>query len=740
MNGFSQKKPVYVEVAFNVPLRQTFTYRLPEEDGTQIRPGCRVRAPFGRRKNTGFVIGKTRKLAVDPKSVKAIEKNLDENLPTFTPELLALIQWTAEYYRCGVGETAAAAYPFSASSKPREVNVVRLAQDLESGAAKEQARTETQRRVLTYFERPVSGLSVRALARTVGVSDSVVRGLIQRDILRLERQQTERRGFSGSVEPSHDLKLTTEQDHALDEILRTLDTQGVPVLVEGVTGSGKTEVYLQAIRKVLESGKRALVLLPEISLTPQTARRFTSRFGDVVAVLHSGLSQGERFDEWWATRRGERSVVVGARSAIFAPIEDLGLIVVDEEHDGSYKQSETSPRYNARDLAVVRASQCGASVVLGSATPSLESSYNAEMGKYRRVHLRKRPTPHPLPTVRLVDMRARAKEEQILSAELREALKKRFECKQQSILFLNRRGFATSTVCSDCGQVLRCPSCSVALVYHRKRERLICHHCEYQTPLPSNCPHCQTRLIRQHGWGTEKLVEIVEEAVPGAHVLRMDRDTTSRKGGHERILSEFQAGADVLVGTQMVTKGLDIPNVTLVGIVNSDGALNVSDFRAAERGFAQLVQVSGRAGRGVEPGEVFVQTWCPDHYAIQLALRQDYASLFQQEIQLRKNFSFPPFTRLVLLRPEGENEQRVQELAWRLYHVLNERARSLKVLPPLEAPLYRIRNQYRWHIALRAKDHRRLAKLLADPKVSEILDKPGRNLRVVVDVDPSDVL
>ncbi len=740
MRDPSSDTPHYAEVAIDVPLRQTFTYRIPKNLAERAVPGCRVSIPFGPRKTVGVLVATSTATNLTSGTIKTIQAVLDEDLPTFTPELIKIVRWIADYYRCGIGEVIAAAYPFPVSMHSKNIRLIGLPIGIGIETLIEKATSKQQKAVLEFLKQNDADIGTRHLASATGVSESVIRGMIRRELLTVSETTKIRRPNALHAEADQAPALTAEQEQALNTIVHSMNNKGVPVLLEGITGSGKTEVYLQAIREVLDRGKRALVLLPEISLTPQTARRFVARFGDVVAVLHSGLSVGERFDEWWAVRRGERSVVVGARSAVFAPLSDLGLVVVDEEHDHSYKQSDAVPRYHARDAAIVLARQVGAVAVLGSATPSLESAYNAERGKYDCTYLRSRPTSQHLPTVRLVDMRHRPKDEQIISIELRTALEERLANKQQSILFLNRRGFATSMGCNECGHVLRCPNCSVSMVYHRRDRQLICHHCEHSEPEPSVCPECNARFIRQQGWGTERIVEMLQEDLPGAHIVRMDRDTTQRKDGHQLVLDEFRSGADTLVGTQMVTKGLDIPNVTLVGILNADGSLNVADFRASERTFAQLVQVAGRAGRGTEAGEVIVQTWCPDHYAIQLALKQDYRSLYDREIRLRRNFSFPPFTRLILLRAEGENEVRVKDLAWQLYRLLSERAKGVTVLPPLEAPLYRIRNMYRWHIALRARGHKSLAQLLDDSDVDALLTRPGHKLRVAVDVDPTDTL
>ncbi len=517
-------------------------------------------------------------------------------------------------------------------------------------------------------------------------------------------------------------------------------------LLHGVTGSGKTEVYLQAIAHTLAQGKGAIVLVPEISLTPQTVERFKARFSSgplqtLVAVLHSHLSAGERHDEWHKIRQGRARIVIGARSAIFAPVDPLGLIIVDEEHEHSYKQEE-SPRYHARDVAVVRGQMEGAVVVLGSATPSLESFYNVHKGKYALLELPSRADDKKMPVVRVVDMRAEARKQKgipIFSQPLKEAITRRLEKKEQVILFLNRRGYSTSLQCPQCGYVAQCPNCSISLTYHRDAQKLRCHICNFEQAAPAVCPEakCRNPAIRYAGLGTQKVEDTLAKLFPHAAIRRMDSDALKKKEDYRRILGDFRLGKiDILVGTQMIAKGLHFPNVTLVGIIYADLSLHMPDFRAGERTFQLLTQVAGRAGRGDVEGEVFVQAFTPFHPAIQYARRHDFAGFYEQEIEFREQLKYPPLSRIALLTLRGRNEDKVKFSAEHLRRELEKELAELKDLVlagPAPAPLARAESHYRYQIMLRTRQMSRLSRCLA--KVSETLALP-EDITVSVDIDP----
>jgi len=521
---------------------------------------------------------------------------------------------------------------------------------------------------------------------------------------------------------------------------------GSTFLLHGVTGSGKTEVYLQAIAHCLQQGKGAIVLVPEISLTPQTVERFKARFCSgplqtLVAVLHSHLSAGERHDEWHKIRQGRAKIVIGARSAIFAPVDPLGLIIVDEEHEHSYKQEE-APRYHARDVAVVRGQMEDAVVVLGSATPSLESYHNVKKGKYSLLELSQRADDKKMPLVRVIDMRQEARKEKgtpIFSRKLKEEITQRLERKEQVMLFLNRRGYATSLQCPKCGYVAECPNCSLALTYHRSRQRICCHICAHEAQAPAVCPNekCRNPAIRYAGLGTEKVEDTLAKLFPHARVKRMDSDTLKRKEDYRRILGDFRTGKiDILVGTQMIAKGLHFPNVTLVGIIYADLSLHQADFRAGERTFQLLTQVAGRAGRGDVEGEVVVQAFTPFHPAIQYARRHDFTGFYEQEIEFREQLKYPPVTRAALLTLKGRNEEKVKFSAEHLRKELENKLAQFKELVlagPAPAPLLRAETYYRYQLMLRTRQMSRLSQSLG--KLLETLALPD-DVSLTVDVDP----
>ena len=552
--------------------------------------------------------------------------------------------------------------------------------------------------------------------------------------------------------------MNDQQLVALNNIVKSIDCLNSPenrtdknkgnhvFLLHGVTGSGKTEVYLQAIAHALEQGKGAIVLVPEISLTPQTVERFKARFSHgplqtLVAVLHSHLSSGERHDEWHKIRQGRARIVIGARSAVFAPVDPLGLVIVDEEHEHSYKQEE-APRYNARDLAVVRGQQEGAVVVLGSATPCMESYYNVQRKKYFLLSLTERADEKNMPIVRIVDMRnasSKGKGISIFSPQLHEAILQRLEKKEQVMLFLNRRGWSSSLQCPECGFVAECPNCSVSLTYHRSAQKLMCHICGHIDSAPSKCPeqNCGNASIRYSGLGTEKVEAALDKNFPSARVKRMDSDTLKRKEDYRRILGDFRSGKiDILVGTQMIAKGLHFPNVTLVGIIHADLSLHIPDFRAGERTFQLLTQVAGRAGRGDVEGEVYVQSFTPFHPAIQYARRHDYIGFYDQEIEFRQELHYPPVGRVALLTLRGRSEDRVRFFADHLRKEMDLLAIQLGdivVAGPAPAPLLRAENFYRYQIMIRTPRMPQLSRQLST-KFDSL--KIPEDLRLIIDIDP----
>jgi len=565
-----------------------------------------------------------------------------------------------------------------------------------------------------------------------------LRALEALGLARVEAVEVFRDQLTDTTPPSSHV-LTPEQGGAVDAVHGAIRAgEFRPFLLFGVTGSGKTEVYLRALDAALSSGSGALVLVPEISLTHQLVARVRGRFGAQVALLHSGLSAGERWDEWRRLARGDARVAVGARSAIFAPVRELGLIVVDEEHDGAYKQ-EDGVRYNARDLAVVRAKLLGCPLVLGSATPSMESFENARRGRYQLLELRQRVEGRPLPEVDLVDLRRRvAKSDKgvPMSPEIVASLRATFAAAEQSLVFLNRRGFANFLQCGLCGGTLMCPHCSVALTLHLRWRALRCHHCDHTVRQPPLCPGCGEPGLRAWGAGTEQVEDILAELVPGARVGRMDRDTTARRGAQREILRAWEAGQfDILVGTQMIAKGHDVPGVTFVGVLLADQSLNFPDFRAAERTFQLLTQVGGRAGRGARAGRVVIQTFQPRHYSLRCAAAHDFRAFAEEELKQRRDVGYPPFSRLVLLRFDGEANAKVEEVAKEAAALARSIA-GVQVLGPAPAPLERVRGRFQWQALLRARDGSPVRTAAA--KVREEIRAPARRrgVRVVVDVDP----
>jgi primosomal protein N' (replication factor Y) len=543
--------------------------------------------------------------------------------------------------------------------------------------------------------------------------------------------------------------LTGEQAVAVGEITAALLGEPgttprpfTPFLLFGVTGSGKTEVYLRVIAEALTAGKTALVLVPEISLTPQLAARFRARFGDLVAILHSGLTEQQRLGEWSRLRRGEARIAVGARSAVFAPLTELGVIVVDEEHDGSFKQEE-GVRYHARDVAIVRAQRAGAVCVLGSGTPSLESAAHAERGHYRKLRLTVRPMARPMPSVEIIDLRTFLPDgEAFLSAPLRTAIAQTLAAGDQTILFLNRRGFATFVLCKACGHSFRCPNCSVSLTYHRHNDRLSCHYCAFSARVPETCPSCQSAAIERTGLGTEKVADGVAEAFPGARVIRLDRDVASGSKIEAVLAKVARREVDVLVGTQMVTKGHDFPGVTLVGVLCADTGLNIPDFRASERTFQLLAQVAGRAGRGDRPGRVLIQTYRPTAPAVTAAAAHDYEKFFEAEFEERRELGYPPHGRLIAVRLDGADEHEVAGTAQRLALVAEAIAKrpdvggEVEVRGPVPAPLEKLRGRTRWQIWLRSADRHALRRVARGVIGAEV----QTSVRVSLDVDPISAL
>ena len=718
----------------NLPEDHPFTYRVP--DHLNIAVGSRVIVPFGTRRLPGYCV----KISSTPghhnlKKIKEIVRVVDEE-PLLTEELIHLAAWGAKRYLCAQIDFLEAMIPAGLPAGKTLRAKTLLVAELTAAAKTAKARGEKQKLALALLAE--KGPQTLVSLAKKGIGASTVRSLEKNGWVIIKEKKIYRNPLSPlEVAPQEPLPLTQEQSFALKRIFDQNNLQ--PVLLFGVTGSGKTEVYLQAIAEMMQQGKSSIVLVPEIALTPQMVERFCARFGERVAVLHSRLSAGERFDEWCRIKNNEAHVVIGARSAVFAPVENLGLIILDEEHETSYKQEET-PRYHAREVALWRAQQHGAKVVLGSATPSLESFFKAEKGEYELVCLSQRIAGRPLPPVEIVDMRQELKDgnKSVFSRALSQSIAETLSSGRQAIILLNRRGYATFVLCRECGHVMRCPACNVSLKYHSVTQKLCCHYCDHQEVYPHVCPVCGGRYIRHFGTGTQKVAEELLRLFPEARVVRLDADTTARKGQHQKILHSFKARkANVLVGTQMVAKGLDFPHVTLVGVITADTALNLPDFRAGERTFQLLTQVAGRAGRGNNAGKVVVQTYAPDHYAIQAAKNHDYETFYREESTKRKELSYPPYSFFVRLLVSGTQEGSVVDACSFLENFLSGKC---TVLGPSPCPLEKVRGRYRWQLILSGLQLEQLL-TIGEATARDFQSSPfAGSVRLSLDVEPQSLL
>jgi primosomal protein N' (replication factor Y) (superfamily II helicase) len=750
-----------VSVALPVPFQAPFTYRLPAGLPLPER-GVRVLVPFGSRRMIGVVVGPG--ADAGGRALKEIAQVLDES-PLVEPALLDLAAWMADHYLAPPGEcyrlvlppagvrasraVVRLAKPGEAADDPvlrelqdgplrvstlgkrlgrdaqgsvlrlRKAGLVEVEQEIDAPGFREvrvavlaetatAPRGRAQAEVLEKLRAAGGRARVAALVRERPSLRGAVDRLAQLGALHIVDERDVRGPGGLPRRETEALVPTADQEAVLSPLVAAVESKGFrPFLLHGVTGSGKTEVYFRAVEMALARGRGAIVLVPEIGLTPMLVRAARSRFGETVSVLHSELSAGERHDQWWRIREGDARVVVGARSAVFAPVPDLGLVVVDEEHDGSYKQDE-SPRYHGRDVAVMRARLEGCPVVLGSATPAVESQANALRGKYERLVLPRRIGPQGLPHVEIVDRREvlRAGGDPILSPALRDALAARLSRREQSLILLNRRGYATSLLCRECGLEAMCPNCSVTLTLHQGGRSALCHYCGHEAKAPTACPSCKGAYLRLTGFGTEKVVEAIHAAIPSARVDRLDRDRVRRRGVLAQTLAAFEKGEiDVLVGTQMIAKGHDFPRVTLVGVVDADVGLGIPDFRSAERTFQLLTQVAGRAGRGETRGEVILQTHMPDHYALGHACEQDYDSFYAREMEFRETMAYPPVTTLVNVVVRSPDGAKGAAEADALARALRASAAGrYRVLGPAHAPLARLRNEHRFQVLL--KGHR----------------------------------
>lgn len=742
-----------VEVAIALPVHKTFYYHIPEKMRDSLQIGMRVLVPFRTRKVTGFSVDL---LSQVPKGVeeklREVEDVLDE-VPLINPAMLRFYRWISDYYLYPLGEVIKNGLPpklhlkseliLSLTSDGREMMDNGHLDSVLEKVLKEIEKNGkiSIKKILRLFPGELSRTHLFSLKkRGLLTIESEIRG---KEIKPRGERWVRCQGGEPSLKPYPKPELTPHQKIVLDEIIQGIRSkQYSPFLLFGVTGSGKTEIYLRAIEEVLRQGREAIVLVPEISLTPQLLSRFKDRFGENISLLHSGLGMGERHDQWRRIWKGEVKIAIGARSAIFAPFKDVGIIIIDEEHDPSYKQ-EDKLKYHARDVAIVRAKQAESTILLGSATPSLESFNNANKGKFRLLRLPERIEGKPLPKVEVVDMK---KEVGLISNKIVGCLESNIAGRRQSLLFLNRRGFANFILCPECGYTFKCPNCSVTLTYHLKEHHLQCHYCNYQLQAPGDCPKCQGHQLKGMGIGTERLEQEIQSLFPGVQVGRMDRDTTSKRRSHLQILKRFESGdIDILIGTQMIVKGHDFPNVTFVGVLSADISLHFPDFRSSERTFQLLTQVAGRAGRGEDIGEVVIQTYNPDHYSIRKAKEHDYLGFFQEEVQFRRALQYPPFSRLINFRLIGNSEKKTSDFAQRMGKIGQNLIKKgygkwIEILGPSAAPYSKMKGKFRWQMLAKGRSPSYLhwfAKEIASQM--EIWTKKG-GVHLDIDVDPISVL
>jgi primosomal protein N' (replication factor Y) len=721
------------DIAVGISVNKTFHYRIPEEIQGSLVPGSRVLVPFGSRKIAGTVLGFPDK--ADVSCFKSVIEILDNPLPR---DLLELACWMADYYMHPVGLTIETVVPKAVSrAKPKRTKYIRLLINPLPGGKRAGVRGKKQAELV----RLLSDRGEMSTDELGAFSSQTIKSLRDGGLVELIERESPvsltQEDFTPTVPPP----LMPEQTEAVRRVNEAVSSGSFGVfLLHGVTGSGKTEVYLHAIKELSSAGKGAIVLVPEIALTPQLLSRFRQRFGDRVAVLHSGLTDRERADEYRRIQAGQVDVAVGARSAVFAPFENIGLIIVDEEHENSYKQDE-GLRYHARDVAIMRAKFQGAVAVLGSATPSLESYYNAKNGKYQYLRLANRVDHRPMPGVEVIDAKTLSKEE-LYSPRLLSDIRQRLEKNEQTLLLLNRRGFSSVLICRECGTAVKCPSCSVSLTFHKSEQKLKCHYCGFLTRPPDTCPGCGGIEMKLLGSGTQKIEEELQPLFPSARVKRMDSDAVKGRDAYDKLLQQVdRLEVDILLGTQMIAKGHDFPAVTLVGVVDADVGLNLPDFRSAEKTFQLITQAAGRAGRGEVAGEVIIQTMNPNHYSIQHSRTHDYEGFYNEEIGYRTQLGYPPIGRIIKLEFKSPQESHAAEAAKTARNRIRSlvRGKDTVLLGPAPAPISRLRGQYRYQLLLLSQRRDAIRYLAAEGRKA-VEEKYGRKCKVIIDVDPVNLM
>ena len=736
-------------------LNRTFDYNIPQELEELVMIGSTVLVPFGKTAKgkeanleEGYVVNIKEKTTYEVKDIVQIKHNLTESQ-------IELAKWMANRYFCNVSDCIKQMLTPGTKGKQennkvqdKKIQVVYLKKEIEEiefEISENIIKSEKQKKVLQFLKNN-EGATVPEIEMFTSGTRAIVKTLEKNGYIEIVEKKVERNPLENkNLEKTENLKLTQEQQNTFDQITNKMEIkQYEEFLIHGVTGSGKTEIYLQLIGKALDQNKTAIVLVPEISLTPQMIDRFISRFNkEEIAVLHSKLSIGERYDEWNKIKDGNAKIVIGARSAIFAPLENIGVIIIDEEHDSSYK-SEAVPKYDAKEIAKKIAKENNCPLVLGSATPDLNTYYKAKQGNIKLLELTKRANNSDLPTVQIVDLKTELANgnRSMLSIALHNAIEKNLEEKRQTILFLNRRGFSTFIMCRECGYTVKCKNCNISLTYHQYENKLKCHYCGYEQNVVTVCPECHSTKIRYFGTGTQRLEQEINKVFPNATTIRMDKDTVTKKNSHEDILNKFRdENIDILIGTQMIVKGHHFPNVTLVGVVAADSSLNIDDYRANERTFQILTQVAGRAGREKLKGQVIIQTYNPDNFAIQCAKNQDYKEFYKTEIALRQQLMYPPFKDIILINFNGLSESEIKKVSLEVYKYLMENLNldEFKVMKPMPSPIDRIQNHIRWRMIVKGN-------MTADANqvfnncLKLIYDKNYKNTRVTIDVNPNSMM